>query len=75
MPERQTLTLLRSDRRIVIKESGGSFHVAVEPAPDGPDLTATFPTYRQARGHAGGLRLVNRWPIIDQTCAGEGLSK
>ncbi|ALR22064.1 hypothetical protein [Sphingobium baderi] len=74
MAERPKLSLLRSDRRIVITQDADQFRVCVDPAPDGPDLTTTFPTYRSARGHAGGLRLVNRWPIIDQTC-GEGLSK
>ncbi|MBB6190563.1 hypothetical protein FHS51_000776 [Sphingobium wenxiniae] len=75
MAERPKLSLLRTDRRILITQEGGQFRVCVDPAPDGPDLTAIFPTYRAARGNAGGLRLVHRWSIIDQTCPGEGMSK
>ena len=66
--------LLRADRRIVISREAGRFCVRIDPAPDGPDLSGAFATYRIARGHAGGLRMVHRWPIIDQTC-GEGLNK
>ena len=73
MADRPKLSLLRSDRRIIIKQVDGQFRVCVEPALD-REATKTFPTYREARGHAGGLRLVNRWPIEDQ--AGDfGMSK
>ncbi|WP_150291663.1 hypothetical protein [Sphingobium estronivorans] len=75
MANRPMATLMRTDRRIVIAQEGGLFHVRVEPAPDGPDMTGTFHTYRNARGHAGGLRLVHRWPVEDRTCSGEGLGK
>lgn len=74
MADRPKLSLLRSDRRIVIAQAGESFRVCVDPAPDGPDMGDTFPTYRRARGYAGGLRLIHRWPIADETW-GEGLSK
>ncbi len=73
MAERPTLALLRTDRSIIVTQDGGQFHVCVDPAPDGPDLSGAFPTYRKARGFAGGLRLIHRWPIIDRTCGGENL--
>ena len=65
--------MLRTDRRIVITKEAGEFRVCVDPTPEGPDLSGCFLTHRHARGHAGGLRLAHRWPIIDRTC-GEGLS-
>ena len=73
MAERPTLTLLRTDRSIIVTQDGGQFHVCVDPAPDGPDFSDAFPTYRKARGYASGLRLIHRWPIIDRTCGGESL--
>lgn len=73
MANRPKLALLRCDRSIIITQEGEGFAVRVDPAPEGPDLTGSFPTYRTARGHAGGLRMIHRWPIVDQTC-GDGLS-
>lgn len=58
---------------IVITHDSEGFHVSVEPRPEGADLTSTYPTHRGARGYAGGLRMVNRWPICDRTC-NEGLN-
>lgn len=52
------------DRRIILSLTEGVYRVEVTPEHDDhPPLH--FGTYRAARGHAGGLRLVTRWPIDD----------
>ncbi|QQN73625.1 hypothetical protein [Croceicoccus sp. YJ47] len=52
--------------RVVIRDIGGMFQVTVEP--EHPAHTPeTYATYKQARGYAGGLRMVNRWPLQDET--------
>lgn len=44
---------------------GLGFDVTVRPVPTGDTLDREFPTYRAARGYAGGLRLVKGWPVVD----------
>ena len=54
------------DRHVVIgRGENGLFLVTVEPPLEGhePQL---FQTHKKARGHACGLRLVNRWAIHDE---------
>lgn len=63
---------LVDDRRIVIRHENGLFTAKVEPPVEGHDLDATFALWRDARGHAAGVRLVHRIPILDMTCS-EGL--
>lgn len=46
---------------------GSGFDVSVEPAPaDGIERNREFATIKEARGYASGLRLIHRWPILDQ---------
>lgn len=49
------------------------FDVKVVPPVEGESLDAEFPTHRQARGWASGLRMTRGWRIIDRTCLGEGI--
>lgn len=73
MANRPAVTFgLRADHRVVIRSEAGLFTVKVEPPLSGHDLNGTFPIWKQARGHAGGIRLVHRLPIQDLT-SGEGL--
>ncbi len=55
---------------IFVRAGGGGYLVAVEPAPDGFVLPDPFVDQKSARGFAGGLRLVHRWRLVDET--GEG---
>lgn len=53
-------------RAIIIRsQTAGRFDVEIEPPLDGDGLRQ-FETYRAARGHASGLRLVHRWQIRDE---------
>ncbi|MHA6768095.1 hypothetical protein [Sphingobium ummariense] len=52
---------------------GAGFDVKVIPPVDGEPLDAEFPTHKQARGWASGLRLARGWRIIDRTCLGDGI--
>lgn len=50
---------------VAITRERDGFRVAVQPAhPDHPPRT--FVDYREARGAACGIRLVTRWPIVDE---------
>lgn len=52
---------------IYIRADGGGYRVTVEPSPEGftpPDL---FDDHKRARGFAGGLRMVHRWRLVDET--------
>jgi hypothetical protein len=51
---------------IVIRSVGGLFQVTIEPEHPAHQ-PETFSDHRHARGFAGGLRLVNRWQIVDET--------
>lgn len=56
------------DRLIVIAPAAkGRFRVAVVPRLDGEPAPSVFATHREAKGFAGGIRLVRGWPIEDQT--------
>lgn len=59
------------DRRVTITNEGALFRVKVKPPLPEADLDATFADHRAARGHAGGLRLIHRWPIEDLTEEGQ----
>ena len=51
---------------IELRRVGGVFEVRIEP--DHPaHPPQCYPTYKLARGNAGGLRLVHRWQIADYT--------
>lgn len=63
---------LRTDHRIVIRNDGDRFAVFVDPPLAGHDLDGTFAVWKAARGHASGVRMIHRFPIIDETCV-EGL--
>ena len=58
------------DPAIFVRAGGDGFVVTVEPAPDGFTPTGPFADHKSARGFAGGLRLVHRWRLVDET--GEG---
>lgn len=59
-----------SDHAIFIRpEPEQGYRVSVEPTTDYVLPDEVFPTVRQARGCASGIRLVMRWPIID-LCGG-----
>lgn len=51
---------------VLIEYRDGNFVVSVQP-PDPVYETQRFVTHRLARGHAGGIRLVRGWPIVDRT--------
>lgn len=52
------------DREIVISAApGGRFRVAVIPRLDGEPKPEVFSAMTEARGYAGGLRLVRGWPV------------
>ena len=54
------------DRHVVIgKGENGLFLVTVQPPLEGQE-PQLFDTHKKARGHACGLRLVNRWAIHDE---------
>lgn len=56
---------------IFIRAGGGGFLVTVEPLPpEGFAPPGPFPDHKRARGFAGGLRMVHRWRLVDET--GEG---
>ncbi|WP_230291028.1 hypothetical protein [Croceicoccus sp. Ery5] len=59
------------DRHVVIgKGADGTYLVTVSPSlPNHPPMI--FNEYRRARGYAGGLRLVHRWAIHDETGGGK----
>lgn len=47
----------------------GLYTVSIVPTPDWVNVDATYATKREAWGFASGLRMVNRWPIVD-LCGG-----
>lgn len=52
-------------RIVTLTREPDGFLVAVQPAhPDHPPRA--FVDYREARGAACGIRLVTRWPIVDE---------
>lgn len=53
-------------RHIALRAAGDGFTVALEPALPGDPAPSIFRTYREARGWAGGLRLVHRVSIVDE---------
>ncbi len=59
------------DRHVVIgKGADSTYLVTVSPSlPNHPPMI--FNEYRRARGYAGGLRLVHRWAIHDETGGGK----
>lgn len=57
-------------RSVVVERDGDAFIVRVEPSCLGGLLDRSFAEYKRARGYAGGLRLMHRWPIED--CAAGG---
>lgn len=64
--QRACLMLAPSPHIRVTPIPGGRFDVEVIPPPaEGASFDQTFPTYKAARGYAGGLRLVTGWPLID----------
>ncbi|WP_022684600.1 hypothetical protein [Sphingobium bisphenolivorans] len=52
-----------------------NFDVKIVPPVPGEVLGAEFPTHKQARGWASGLRLTHGWRIVDRTCLGDGIGK
>lgn len=59
------------DRHVVIgKGENGLFMVTVQPPLEGHE-PQIFDSHKKARGHACGLRLVNRWAIHDETGDGK----
>lgn len=59
------------DRHVVITGGAiGIYCVTVQPPLPGHD-PQIFDCYKRARGAASGLRLVYRWPIIDETGGGQ----
>jgi len=55
-----------SEHTISIARDGEMYLVALVP----PCVTVPprlFETYKSARGYSSGLRLVNRWPVQDET--------
>lgn len=55
------------DRHVVITGGAiGLYCVTVQPPLPGHD-PQIFDSYKRARGAASGLRLVYRWPIVDET--------
>ena len=62
-----------SERRIEIAREpfGEGFDVRVKPPVENHDWDREFPTYREARGWAGGLKMSHGWKILDRT-GGEG---
>ena len=55
---------------IIVRRVGGLFEVVIEPEHPSHGVE-TFVTWRDARGCASGIRIVNRWQIIDQTVEAE----
>lgn len=55
--------------RIYIDHADGGFSVKIDPPSPDQSSDQTFPTYRAARGWAGGVRLSRGGKIIDRTCA------
>ena len=54
------------NHEVHITSDNGAFLVAIlPPNPDFPPQL--FTDYRRARGFAGGIRMVRRWPIRDET--------
>lgn len=52
-------------RTVTVTREADGFRVTVQPAhPDHPPQT--FVDYCEARGAACGIRLVTRWPIVDE---------
>jgi len=55
----------QTERQILISHTGdAAFRVQVHP-PLYEGLDGTFPTHREARGWASGLRMTRGWRIID----------
>lgn len=59
------------DRKIYIRPEafGVGFDVLVRPVPEEESWDRGFANYRDARGYAGGIKLVRGWKIVDE--AGE----
>lgn len=55
---------------IHLVRDGGGFAVSVQPPQPGHESPLTFTNYKAARGWAGGLRLVNCWPLVDHSEGG-----
>ena len=59
---------MTADAPVIVLERGDvGFRVHVSDPPEGFGFDETFPTYRQARGHAGGMRMVKGWRLDDRT--------
>ena len=57
--------MTESAHTIAITRNGDGFRVAVNPAhPDHPPRL--FADHREARGAAGGLRMVSGWRLVDE---------
>lgn len=54
-----------ANHRILIEHAAAGFSVRIDPLVSGASYDATYPTHKQARGYASGLRLAHRWPIVD----------
>lgn len=60
---------------ITYEPFNAGFDVRIVPPVPGEVLGAEFPTHKQARGWASGLRMTRGWRIVDRTCPGDGISK
>ena len=53
-----------ADHIIILRAADAGFSVSIEP-PSPEEAGQTFQSYKQARGYAGGLRLVKGWKLSD----------
>ena len=55
--------------RVIIRKSpaGGGFDITVDPPARWADHSATRPTHRDAARYAASLRVVHRWPVVDES--------
>jgi len=50
---------------IFIRPDGEGYAVSVEPEQPGTNWERAYPTHREARGWAGGIRLSTGWKLVD----------
>lgn len=55
---------------IVLEREGAGFRVRVLNPPPDFEFSEVFDTYRRARGHGCGLRMVRGWALDDRTNGG-----
>lgn len=57
-----------ADHRILLRRDGAAYTVTIDP-PTADHPLRRFADYRDARGYAGGLRMVKGWILIDECAA------